>query len=45
MLIYIETHITCDFVGAGGGKSGPTTSPPLDPHMVCMSRYLSVGED
>ena len=30
MGFYIETHITCDFPGGGGG--GPHI-PPLDPHM------------
>ena len=34
MLISIETHITCDFVGAGGPDQLPP--PPLDPHMVCI---------
>ena len=29
-VISIETHITCDFPGGGGG--GPHI-PPLDPHM------------
>ena len=32
MLISIETHITCDFPGGGGGGPGPL-SPPLDPHL------------
>ena len=30
VLIFIETHITCDFPGGG---SGPPISP-LEPHMV-----------
>ena len=30
MLISIETHITCDFLGGGGV---PTPIHPLDPHM------------
>ena len=29
-VISIETHITCDFPGGGGGR---TPYPPLDPHM------------
>ena len=33
MIISIETHITCDFLGAGGPDPLP---PPLDPHMVCI---------
>ena len=33
MLISIETHITCDFPGVGGGASG-TPAPPLDLHLV-----------
>ena len=32
MLISMETHITCDFLGGGGGGPDPL-SPPLDPHM------------
>ena len=32
VLISIETHITCDFPGGGGGPD--PLSPPLDPHMV-----------
>ena len=32
VLISIETHITCDFPGGGGGPD--SLSPPLDPHMV-----------
>ena len=32
MLFYIETHITCDFPGGGGG-SGPPIPPPLDPNL------------
>ena len=31
MLISIETHITCDFPGGGGGSGPPI--PPLGPHM------------
>ena len=31
MLICIENHRTCDFLGGG---SGPPI-PPLDPHMIC----------
>ena len=31
MLITIEIHITCDFLGGGG--SGPPI-PPLDPHLT-----------
>ena len=30
-LIPIETYITCDFPGGGGG--GPDSLPPLDPHL------------
>ena len=30
MLMYLETHITCDFPGGGGPDP---LSPPLDPHM------------
>ena len=32
VLISIETHITCDFPGGGGGPD--PLSSPLDPHMV-----------
>ena len=32
VLISIETHITCDFPGGGGGRT--PYHPPLDPHMV-----------
>ena len=32
MLISIETHMTCDFPGGGGGSD--PLSPPLDPHML-----------
>ena len=32
MLISIETHITCDFLG---GLSGPPI-PPLHPHMLLL---------
>ena len=31
-LFPIETHITCDFPGGGGGGVR-TPSPPLDPHL------------
>ena len=31
MLISIETHMTCDFLGGGGGVRAPI--PPLDSHM------------
>ena len=30
MLISIETHITCDFTGGGGGAGGP-----LSPLWIC----------
>ena len=30
-LFRIETHITCDFLGGGGGPD--PLSPPLDPHL------------
>ena len=30
-LFPIETHITCDFPGGGGGSGPPV--PPLDPHL------------
>ena len=30
-LFPIETHITCDFTGGGGGPD--PLSPPLDPHL------------
>ena len=39
MLISIETHITCDFRGGGGG-SGPSI-PTLDPHM--STKIVCVG--
>ena len=32
-LFPIETHITCDFPGGGGGGPDPL-SPPLDPHLL-----------
>ena len=47
MVISIETHIACDFLGG----SGPL-SPPLDPHMflmalslsdVCLGRYRNIS--
>ena len=31
MVISIETHITCDFLGGGGVR---TPYPALDPHMT-----------
>ena len=31
-LFPIETHITCDFPGGGGGSGTPV--PPLDPHLI-----------
>ena len=44
-LFPIETHITCDFPGGGGGLD--PLSPPLDPHLFRMScfcyRSLSFG--
>ena len=33
-LFPIETHITCDFPGGGGGQD--LLSPPLDPHLENM---------
>ena len=33
-LFPIETHITCDFPGGGGGPD--PLSPPLDPHLQSM---------
>ena len=34
MLIFIETHITCDF--PGGSEAPPL--PPLDPHMNLINK-------
>ena len=39
-LFPIETHITCDFPGGGGGwVSGPPV-PPLDPHLHVHSYFI-----
>ena len=35
MLISIETHRTCDFLGGRGGGRVRTTLPPLDPRIQC----------
>ena len=37
-LISIETHITCNFPGGGGGSGPPI--PPLDPHMIALNKIL-----
>ena len=37
MLVSIETHITCDFPGGGGGSRPPI--PSLDPHMGFAWRH------
>ena len=37
MLIFIETHITCDF--PGGGRGLYPLSTPLDPHMMINFEY------
>ena len=34
-LFPIETHITCDFPGRGGGGTDPL-SPSLDPHLIII---------
>ena len=39
MLISIETHITCDFPGGGGGSGSPI--PTLDPHM-CYQLHATI---
>ena len=48
MVIFIETHITCDFLGG----SGPLPPPPLDLHIflmalslsdVCLGRYRNIS--
>ena len=36
-LFPIETHITCDFPGGGGGPD--PLSPPLDPH---LTKFLGI---
>ena len=41
MLISIETHITCDFPGEGGGGVW-TPIPHLDPHMAYKHCILSL---
>ena len=39
-LFPIETHITCDFPGGGGGPD--QLSPPLDPHLLSQSLLLKI---
>ena len=39
-LFPIESHITCDFSGGGGGCQDPL-SPPLDPHLPHHFLFLS----
>ena len=34
---HIETHITCDFPGGGGGSGPPV--PPLDPHLIKVNNW------
>ena len=36
MLISIETHLTCDFLGG----LGPPIPPPLDPHIGTQSQHI-----
>ena len=37
ILISIETHITCDFPGGGGGGQTPYHTP-LDSHMALLNK-------
>ena len=41
MLISIETHITCDFPGGGGGGVW-TPNHPLDPHMFVVNYHFVI---
>ena len=44
MLISIETHRTCDFLGRWGGVRVRTTLPPLDPpSSVGLGMLISIG--
>ena len=44
MLFSIETHITCDFSGGGGGGPDPL-SPYLDLHMATLAVVSKVNLD